>query len=205
VASFNYPQAVAIDGQGNVYIADAGNNRIRKVDALTGIISTVAGNGSNGYSGDGGPAIAASFYYPQGVAVDGQDSIYIVDAGNNRIRRVDALTGIITTVAGNGAADYSGDGGPAIEASINPAEVGVDGQGNIFIADFGNNRIRKVDALMGIITTVAGNGIKGYSGDGDPATEASLNGPQAVAVDGQGNVFITDAGNNRVRMVVAVK
>ena len=204
-AQLNLPQGVAVDGAGNLYIADARNHRIRKVDA-SGIITTVAGTGeigggAGGFSGDGGPATAAQLNLPQGVAVDGAGNLYIADARNHRIRKVDA-SGIITTVAGTGeigggAGGFSGDGGPATAAQLNlPQGVAVDGAGNLYIADARNHRIRKVDA-SGIITTVAGTGeigggAGGFSGDGGPATAAQLNFPQDVAVDGAGNLYIAD-------------
>jgi sugar lactone lactonase YvrE len=173
------------------------------VDASTGIITTVAGNGIPGYSGDGGPATSASLSGPSGVVVDATGNLLIADSSNYRIRRVDASTGIITTVAGNGIRGFSGDGGPATSASLSPIGVAVDATGNLFIADTGNHRIRRVDESTGIITTVAGNGIRGFSGDGGPATSASLNYPTGVAVDGSGNLFIADAANNRIRWVDA--
>ncbi len=149
------------------------DNRIRKVSASTGIITTVAGNGSPDYSGDGGAATAAGLYYPYGVAVDAAGNLYIADTVDNRIRKVSASTGIITTVAGNGSPGYSGDGGAATAAELYyPYGVAVDAAGNLYIADTGNNRIRKVSASTGIITTVAGNGTAGYSGDGGAATAA---------------------------------
>ncbi|MBI5593096.1 MAG: hypothetical protein HY881_21730 [Deltaproteobacteria bacterium] len=163
-------------------------------------INTVVGNGVCGYSGDKGPATQAALSYPTGVAVDSSGNVYIVDLGNNRIRKVDT-SGIITTVAGNGAEVYSGDGGPAIQAALNwPASVAVDNSGNIYIADSYNNRIRKVD-ISGIITTVAGNGAEVYSGDGGLATLAALNFPVGVTVDSSGNIYIADLGNNRIRKV----
>jgi len=203
-ASLYYMWGVAVDGSGNIYIADAGNNRIRKVDAGTGTIATVAGNGTVGYSGDGGPATSAGLYFAVGVAVDGAGNIYIADAYNNRIRKVDAGTGTITTVAGNGTLGYSGDGGPATSASLYYVwGVAVDGSGNIYIADAYNNRIRKVDAGTQTITTVAGNGSSGYSGDGGPATSAALNRPEGVAVDASGNIYIADRVNGCIRKVDA--
>jgi sugar lactone lactonase YvrE len=166
---------------------------------IKGIITTVAGNGSSGYSGDSGPATNASLSDPLNAAVDAAGNLFIGDYGNARIRKVDA-NGLITTVAGNGSTAYSGDGGPAIDAGLNKPTVAVDASGNLFIADRGNNRIRKVD-LKGIITTVAGNGSSGYSGDGGAATNASLNNPSDVAVDDSGNLFIADLANNRIRKV----
>ena len=166
------PRGVAVDAAGNLYIADSYNNRIRKV-ATNGIITTVAGNGSEGYSGDGGPATSAQLYDPRGVAVDAAGNLYIADDVNQRIRRV-GRNGIITTVAGNGSSGYSGDGGSATSAQLaGPSGVAVDAAGNLYIADVDNNRIRKV-GTNGIITTVAGNGSEGYSGDGGLATSAQL-------------------------------
>jgi uncharacterized protein (TIGR03437 family) len=195
------PSGVAVDASGNLYIADYGNQRIRKVSAA-GIITTVAGNGSQGYPGDGGPATSAELYNPSGVVVNTSGSVYIADTSNSRIRKVSAA-GIITTVAGNGAEGYSGDGGPATSAQLfYPSGVALDASGNLYIADQNNNRIRKVSAT-GIITTVAGNGAEGYSGDGGSATSAQLNVPFGVAVDASGNIYIADSNNNRIRKVSA--
>jgi secreted PhoX family phosphatase len=204
-ASLNFPPGVAVDASGNLFIADQANHRIRQVDGVTGIITTVAGNGVDGFSGDGGPATSASLNFPPGVTVDASGNLFIPDNFNSRIRRVDGVTGIITTVAGNGVAGFSGDGGPATSASLqNPAGVAVDGFGNLFIACFGNHRIRKVDGVTGIITTVAGNGLREFSGDGGPATSASLSDPFGVVLDASGNLFIADDGNNRIRKVDGV-
>jgi hypothetical protein len=212
------PSGLAMDGSGNLYIADTGNNVIRKVSPA-GIITTYAGNGNAGYSGDGGPATAASLNIdidPVGVAVDASGNLYIADTLNNRVRMVSAATGIIATVAGNGfgAADgiggFSGDGGPAIAAELfAPTGLAVDSSGNLLIADLGNMRVRKV-APNGTITTIAGSGCTltestpncgGFSGDGGPATSATLNRPTALALDGSGNLYIADNENNRVRKV----
>jgi len=200
-AQLAFPDGIAIDHSGNLFIVDTRNNRVRRVDAVTGIITTVAGNGSAAFSGDGGPATTASLNFSLGgVAVDGSGNLFIADAGNNRVRRVDAATGIITTVAGNGTFSFSGDGGPATSATLaGPFGVAVDVSGNPFIADTFNNRIRRVDAATGIITTAAGNGTFGFSGDGGLATSATLGGPFGVAVDCSGNVFIADTSNNRIR------
>ncbi len=203
-ASFDFPDAVAVDARGNLFIWDNDNHRIRRVDVVTGIVTTVAGNGTYGYSGDGGPATSASIF-ATGVAVDSQGNLFISDPFNERVRRIDAVTGIITTVAGNGTFGYSGDGGPATSASLeHPYDVAVDAQDNLLIADTYHQRIRRVDAVTQIITTVAGNGQRGYSGDGGPATSASLAGPLSVAVDGLGSLFIADSGNSRIRRVDAV-
>jgi sugar lactone lactonase YvrE len=249
-AELDDPHGVAVDVTGNLFIADSRNNRIRKV-GTNGTINTVAGNGTNGYSGDGGAATNAELDFPSGVAVDTTGNLFIVDTEAGRIRKlgtngiiatvagggtnypgdggaatnaeltdpcgvaVDATgnlfiadysirkvgtNGIITTVAGGGS-HYPGDGGAATNAELGvPYGVAMDAAGNLFIADTGNNRIRKVGP-DGIITTVAGNGTKSYSGDGGAATNAELNYPGGVAVDATGNLFIADYGNNRIREV----
>ena len=200
-AEFYIPSGVAVDSAGNLFIGDYYNNRIRKVTAA-GIISTVAGNGTQGFSGDGGPATSAQLNLPGNVTVDSAGTLYIVDFGNNRIRKVTAA-GVISTVVGNGTHGFSGDGGPATSAQLNsPFSVVADAAGNLFIGDRDNTRIRKVTAA-GIISTVAGNGTQGFSGDGGPATAAQLNLPMGVAVDSMGNLFIADAYNNRIRKVTA--
>jgi uncharacterized protein (TIGR03437 family) len=199
-AQLSGPWGAAVDSAGNLYISDESNNRIRKV-VPGGTISTVAGNGTAGYSGDGGPATSAQLYRPMGVAVGSTGNLYIADSGNQRIRKV-TPDGTISTVAGNGTQAYSGDGGPAISAELSlPGAVAVDSAGNLYIADtLNNSRIRKV-APDGTISTVAGNGIMGYSGDGGPATSAQLNGPWDVAVDSAGSLYIADTWNNRIRKV----
>jgi sugar lactone lactonase YvrE len=198
-AQLNQPLGVAVDGQGNLYIADTLNNRIRKVDA-DGAISTVAGNGSEGFGGDGGRAVDAKLSRPVGLIVDAEGTLFIADVFNNRIRKVDT-DGTISTVAGDGEAGFKGDGGPAIAAQLNrPRDVAVDGDGNVYIADTDNTRIRKVTP-DGIISTVAGNGRVDFSGDGGPAREASLNIPRSVAADVTGRILIADMSNNRIRQV----
>jgi sugar lactone lactonase YvrE len=199
-ASLSYPSGVAVDADGNLFIADTYNQRIRKVNA-SGIITTVAGNGNWGYSGDGGAAINASLAWPKGVAVDADGTLFIADTDNQRVR-IDSY-GIIITIAGNGSWGYSGDGGAAINASLAwPEGVAVDADGNLFIADSDNSRIREVDPFDNI-TTIAGNGGWGYSGDGGPAIDASLSYPSGVAVDADGNLFIADSDNSAIRKVVA--
>ncbi len=199
-ATLASPAAVAYDTAGNLYIADASNDVIRKVDT-TGIITTIAGNGIEGFAGDNGPATAALLDTPTGVAVDASGNLYIADSHNQRIRRVNAA-GVISTVAGNGTAAFSGDGAAATSASMFlPEAVAVDASGNLYIADTDNYRIRKVSG--GIITTVAGDGEQMYSGDGAAATAAGLDTPTGVAVDTSGNLYIADSHNQRIRMVNA--
>ncbi|MEK6590028.1 MAG: hypothetical protein AABZ11_05040, partial [Nitrospinota bacterium] len=198
-ANLNYPNGIAIDKLGNLFIADSSNHRIRKVTP-DGIITTIAGNGTAGYSGDGGLANSARLNYPNEVIIDGLGNLFIADTSNHRIRKV-SPDGIITTVAGNGSAGYGGDGGLAINASLNyPRGITIDSYDNLFIADTSNHRIRKVSP-DGIITTIAGNGTAGYGGDGGQATSAKINSPYGVFVDGQGNLFITDRSNHRIRKV----
>ena len=198
-ARLDFPTGVAVDGEGNVYIADSGNRRIRRVD-LAGTISSFAGTGEPGFSGDGGPASAARLGNPWNVAVDGEGNVYIADSGNRRIRRVD-LAGTISSFAGTGEPGFSGDGGPASAARLgNPWNVAVDGEGNVYIADSGNRRIRRVD-LAGTISSFAGIGEPGFSGDGGPASAARLGYPEGIAVDGAGNVYIADSSNRRIRRV----
>jgi sugar lactone lactonase YvrE len=200
-AKFSSPRDISVDSGGNLFIADGENRRIRKVSS-SGIITTVAGNGSLGYSGDGGPATSAKLYQPWGLSIDSANNLFIADTGSNCIRKVDS-SGIITTIAGNTTWGYGGDGGPATSAQLkNPYGIAVDSAGNLFIADYNNNCIRKVDS-SGIITTVAGNGSAGYSGDGGMATSAQLNWPYGVAVDDADNLYIADYSNNRIRKVAS--
>ena len=190
-----------MDGSGNVYIADRGNHRIRKVDT-SGKVTTVAGTGTGAYSGDEGPATSAEIKWARGVFVDTSGNIYIADTLNHRIRKVDT-SGIITTVAGTGTGAYSGDEGPATSAEINvPQGVCVDNSGNLYIADMNNYRIRKV-GTSGIITTVAGNGNYTPFQNGVLATSTTLNKPMGVFVDSSENIFIADRENHRIRVVSA--
>ena len=198
-AALNFPDGLAVDAIGDVFIADTSNARVRKV-GLDGTITTVAGTSLANFSGDGGSATTASLSDPSGVAVDGAGNLYIADFFNNRIRKVSPL-GIITTVAGNGVAGASGDGGSAVSASLNaPEGVAVDSTGNIYIADFDNDLVRKVNSA-GIITTLVGTGVTGFSGDGGQATRSQLNSPADVVLDAAGNLYIADSGNNRIRKV----
>lgn len=206
-ANLNSPYGVAVDSLNNLYIADTGNSSIRKVDT-NGIISTVAGNGMPGLSGDGTPATGAQLGYPTGVAVDSLGNLYIADQANNLIRKVNVgLTvgtfGNINTVAGGGTGFV--DGGPATGSSLLfPESVAVDGIGNIYIADTYDRRIRKVDVATGNISTVAGDGNYGFSGDGGDATLAALTYPTGLSLDRNGNLYFSDPGNNRIRMVAGI-
>ncbi len=200
VASLNQPWGVALDSSGNLYIADSGNNRIRKV-STAGIISTVAGTGAAGYSGDGGQATDAVLNGPYGIAVDGSGNLYIGDSSNYRVRKVTVSTGVISTIAGTGVSGYSGDGGNGTSAALGyPCGVSVDSSSNVYVADAVNGRIRMVNS-GGIITTVAGTGTLGYSGDGGAATSAELKYPYAVVAGSSGTFYIADTNNLRIRMV----
>ena len=206
-AELNGPNSVAIDNSGNVYIADYTNNRIRKVTISTGFISTVAGTGTASYSGDGAAATSAALNTPSGVAVDSSGNIYIADRTNDRVRKVTISTGYISTVAGNGSScgtptSGCGDGSAATSANLtSPNSVALDSSGNIYIADSGDNRVREVTISSGYISTVAGNGTPGYTGDGAAATSAEINGPNGAALDSSGNVYISDTQNRRIRVV----
>jgi NHL repeat len=198
-AQLSSPADVAVDGAGNLFIADFGNNRIRKVDT-SGNITTVAGTGAAAFGGDGGPATAADIYSPAGIDVDFFGNLLIADSGNNRIRRV-SPSGTIITVAGVQQPGYTGNGGPATSARMrSPVDVVADASGNIFIAEYGNDVVRRVDT-SGIITTVAGTGAPGYSGDSGPATAAAMSSPAGVEVDSTGRIFIADFGNHVIREV----
>jgi serine/threonine-protein kinase len=200
-ATLAAPSGLAVDAAGNVYVADGGNNKVRKISP-DGSITTAVGTGAEGASGDGGPATKATLNTGTqfGLALDPSGTLYLTDFSNSKIRRV-SKDGTIDTLAGTGTEGFAGDGGPAGGAELNrPIAVAADKNGNVYIADWGNNRVREV-TKDGRITTVAGNGDYGFSGDGGPATSAQLYGPVGVAVDGRGNLFIADYGNHRVRKV----
>jgi hypothetical protein len=210
-ATLSFAMALAADARGNIYIPDANNNRVRKVDASTGIITTVAGGGAgcagqNNSLGDGCPATSAQLNYPEGAAVDGVGDLYIADGNNNRIRKVDTSTGLISTVAGGGSGcegqtDDVGDGCSATSALLNyPFGLALDAAGNFYIAD-DSHRVRRVSGATGVIETVAGNGMGAYSTDGVPATGSELYLPKGLAIDKSGNLYIADLGNNRIRKV----
>ena len=200
-ATLNGPNGIALDLAGNLFIADSSNNAIRRVSYATGIISTVAGTGTAGFSGDGGQATSASLNAPWSMTPIASGGFYVADQGNNRLRAVD-VHGVITTLVGTGVGDEAGDGGPASLADLNsPANVVVDVAGNIYIADSGNNRVRKISVSTGRIATVAGPGASNITGDYGPATQAVLDGPYTLALDGLGNLYIGDVFHNRVRQI----
>jgi sugar lactone lactonase YvrE len=200
-AAFDQPRSAAVGPDGSVYISDTFNHRVRRVDP-GGAVTTLVGTGAPDYSGDGGPAAAATLHMPHGVAVDlAGGGLYIADSANHRIRRVDLASGVITTVAGGSAPGFAGDGGPATAALLeDPKAVAAAPSGDLYIADSGNERIRRIDR-SGTITTVAGTGATGFGGDGGPATAARFDGPRALALDGAGNLYVADDNNDRVRRI----
>ncbi|MCE9637538.1 MAG: hypothetical protein K8T90_17700 [Planctomycetes bacterium] len=200
-AGVQNPVGVAVAATGVVYISDGGGHSIRAVDLL-GVISTVAGDGTASFAGDGGPASAARLNEPHAIFVDRVGALVVCDRGNHRLRRIDS-SGMIATIAGDGAGAFAGDGSAATSASLNgPAGACADAAGNIYIADTYNHRLRRVDT-SGTITTVAGNGVATFAGDGAAATSASIRFPTGVAVNAAGDIFIADNGNNRIRRIAA--
>jgi len=198
------PMDVAVDSAGNLYIAEVFNHVIRKVDQTTGIISTVAGTGTPGFSGDGGPADLAQLNNPYSIDFDGSGNLYIADRNNNRVRKVDA-SGNISTVAGTGTAGYSGDGGPATAADMySPTGLAAGDDGTLYVVELGNNIVRKISPA-GIITTIAGTGgVPGDSGDGGPATSAELRAPIGIDLDHDGSLYVSDYGNSKIKKLEAV-
>lgn len=206
-ATLNEPYALAVDANGDLYVVDRLNAVIRKVDGKTGQIATVAGNGTKGFSGDGGKATDAQLREPNDCCLDGKGGLLIADVADWRIRRLDLKTGTISTFAGTGRPKVKpernaiGDEGPAEKAIIVGARaVCVDGKGNVFVCEREGNAVRKIDS-EGKITTIAGTGVKGYTGDGGPATKATFDGPKAIRCDRNGNVFVVDTENHAVRLI----
>ena len=199
-ARLNQPDCVVGDAKGTLYIGDVIASRVRRIDGATGVITDFAGNGTPGYGGDGGPATQSMNYGPTGCVLDAVGNLYFSDDGNNVVRRVDAATGVITTVVGTGfgtgpyhEGDFFGDGGPATAAHLNkPFGLVVDAAGNLYVSDTDNQRVRRVDAVTRIITTVAGTGTYGYTGHGGPGVFAEIANPEQLAVDASGNVYIAE-------------
>ena len=191
--------AIQVDANGDVYILQRFNPSIRKIDSTTGVITTVAGDTAVGFGGDGGPATQARMREPNDFILDGKGSLLIADVQDQRIRRVDVASGVISTFAGTGEKEHTGDGGLASEAGIFGARaICVDGKGNTYVCEREGNTLRRIDA-DGIITTVAGTGAQGYTGDGRPAIECEFNGPKAIRCDADGNVLIVDTENHAIR------
>ena len=202
-ATLNLPTALATDTLGNLYLADTANHRIRKITISTGVITTIAGTGSQGYSGDTGPANLAAIDSPTGLALDSSNNLYLADTHNHRIRRIDAIAGVITTIAGTGALGQSGDTAPATSSQLAlPHGLTIDAAGNLYLADTANHRIRRIDAATGIITTIAGTGTQGFSGDNGLATAARLDSPRATTVS-PSQITFSDTNNQRVRQISA--
>ena len=202
-ASLNTPTGIVVDLAGNLYVADAGNNRIRKIDANTGVISTIAGTGTAGYSLDSGAATLATLNSPNSLVLDKNGNLYFTDQENDRIRKINLSTGLINTVAGgNAVGAYGGDGGLATNALLNtPTGITIDSTGNLYFSDYGNNRIRKVNLNTNIITTIAGDSTRGYNGDGILASIAKLDNPFNMAADALGNIYIADSYGQRIRKI----
>ena len=196
------PTALAVNAAGDVYFADQRAHLIRRIDHVTGVVVTVAGNGVQGYSGDGGPATLAEIDSPSGIALDGAGNLYVADTHNHRIRRVDAATGIVSSIAGSGQPGFAGDTGAGTAAMLAlPRGLALDASGNLFVVDANNQRVRRIDATTGQITTIAGEGTQAYAGDAGAAVAALLNSPRAVTISPTNLPTVADAGNQRIRQV----
>ena len=194
-AQIDLPSALALDVLGDIYVADQRTHLIRRIDHASGVVTNVAGNGTQGYSGDGGPAILAAIDSPTGIALDAAGNLYLADTHNHRIRRVDASSGMITSVAGTGQPGFSG-------VALNlPRSLAIDTLGNLFVVDSNNQRVRRVDAVTGQMSTIAGAGMQAFAGDSNPAVAASLNNPRAIAISPTNLPTVSDSGNQRIRQV----
>lgn len=201
-AELDQPFHCDLDREGNLYFAEAGNHCVRRLNLRTGVVTTVAGCGRAGYTGDGGPATEATMNEPYALQVDWNGDLYIVDRLNAVVRRVDGATGGISTVAGTGEKGYGGDGGPGTRAQMRePNDCFLDGKGGLLIADIQDQRVRRLDLRSGAISTFSGTGEKARDGDGGPASDAAINGARAVCGDGQGNIYICEREGNAVRRV----
>jgi sugar lactone lactonase YvrE len=204
-AQLNNSTGIFVDNQGNVYFCDSGNNKIRFIYVTNGNTSTIAGTGVQGNTGDGGLAVNATLNEPTGIFVDNQGNVYFCDSGNNKIRFINVTNGNISTIAGSGIQGNTGDGGLAVNATLNePTGIFVDNQGNVYFCDTLNRQVRFINVTNGNISTIAGSGIQGNTGDGGLAVNAALNEPTGIFVDNQGNVYFCDSGNNRIQFINAV-
>ncbi len=204
-AQLNVPAGLAFNNSGDLFIADYQNHRIRKITMSTGIITTAAGMGTAGFSGDGSSALQAQLSSPTGVCFDAVGNMYIADQGNARVRKVDFITGTISTVAGNGASGHSGDGGLGTAAATgNVYDVKCDLSGNVIFSEVFNHYIRKLTVATGIISSIAGSGTATFFGDGGPATAASISTPEGITIDGAGNIFIAELNNAVIRKIDGV-
>lgn len=202
LTSVKGPWGIARATNGDIYFADQQNNRIRKIDHATGSVTTIAGNGTQGYAGDGGPAIDASLNYPRALAIDGAGDIFFSEYFNNVVRKINMSTGVIKTIAGTGSPGDSGNGGLATSAQIGQVNgMTIDGNGNIFITTSGYNKIKRIDHLTQIITTIAGTGTAGFSGDGGPAINAQISAPEGISIGPDGNIYFCDMLNHRIRKI----
>jgi sugar lactone lactonase YvrE len=202
-ATLDAPTALALDNEGNIYLADVRSHRIRKISAA-GFITTIAGTGAQGFDGDGAIAVASLLDSPEGLAIDSSGNLYIADSHNHRVRRIETSTGAITTVAGTGAAGFSGDSGSAVTAALSlPQGLTIDPQGNVYLADTANHRVRRIDATHGTISTIAGEGTQAFAGDGGPAAAANLDSPRSAVVSDAGSLVIADTGNRRIREIMS--
>lgn len=204
-ASLSEPTGIALDQEGNIYFADLRNNKIRKVEKATGIINTFAGNGDDFFTGDDAPAVDAALSGPGGVSIDKKGNIYIADTFNNLIRMVDAKTGIICTVAGDGDRYKYNQMGSSSKSLSRPYSIAIDSEGNIYATDSDNHLIRRIDKKSGEITNIAGNGKIGISPDGTPSNEAMLNYPFGLAIDPDDNIYVADTFNHRIRKIIVGK